>query len=269
MNPFDSAWDFFKASGRRSIADQSASEGSSGGHMSRKERFMGAGFPKIRAAGYGPTGNSSGLAGSKEKGRQVKDYFSEPGATAPDPVAPLEELEPDFEPVEGESEENYEDLPDEAFPEGSPSRAQPPKSRGNPFTRSEPFDAAWALLKQWEDTDWGFTADPPATADPWADVDWTNMTMGPDGKPYSTKTDPMMADLSREGGMERWLNRQISPSPIPPTMGSMRRPEGHSSQFVPRGMTPEEIKAVEQQAHPVIQQMREAAMHRFNAQHLA
>tara|TARA_R110002012_G_scaffold227991_2_gene400189 strand:+ start:845 stop:1162 length:318 start_codon:yes stop_codon:yes gene_type:complete len=78
-----------------------------------------------------------------------------------------------------------------------------------------PFDAAWALLKQWDDTDWGFTADPPATADPWADVDWTNMTMGPDGKPYSTKTDPMMADLSREGGMERWLNRQISPSPIP------------------------------------------------------
>ena len=84
-----------------------------------------------------------------------------------------------------------------------------------------PFDAAWALLKQWEGIDWGPQGhmentdwNRSVTEDPWANVDWSRMYMGPDGKPYSHKTDPMMRDLYSEGGMERTINRLNSPSPI-------------------------------------------------------
>ena len=35
-----------------------------------------------------------------------------------------------------------------------------------------PFDAAWALLKQWDDTDWTGEQQPPA--DDWAGVDWSD-----------------------------------------------------------------------------------------------
>lgn len=73
-----------------------------------------------------------------------------------------------------------------------------------------PFDAAWALLKQWEDTDWQGEQQPPA--DDWADVQW--------GAPPD------------EHGL------------ITPTM-----PEGHSSQFVnPPPMSAMQLARVRQRA---------------------
>jgi hypothetical protein len=200
MNPFDSAWDFFKAADRRSIADPSASKGSSGGHLRPYDHALGEKTDEI-----------------DRKKQLDKKYLAEMASAAPDSPPPPAKGDP-------RTEEIYEDLPDEAFPQGPPQAG--PKSRGNPrgyFQMSEPFDAAWALLKQWEGIDWanpqmgpqGLMENIPVTEDPWGDVDWSRMHMGPDGKPYSHETDPMMRDLYSQGGMERTINRLNSPSPIP------------------------------------------------------
>ena len=186
MNPFDAAWDFFKASGRHSIADPSASEGSSGGHMSRKER-MGPNIGNLHSAEL-----AEGRAQEEvddfidEEGRQRRreewpstpselketgpppaDYFEEDAADAPtvspelleqhlsDPEAWMRQEQEllDYVPEQDRDDESiYEDLPDEAFPERGPPQAPPANLGKNPrgyFQRSEPFDAAWNLLKQY------------------------------------------------------------------------------------------------------------------------
>ena len=155
MNPFDTAWDFFKAADRLSIADPSASKGSSGGHLQPYDKALGDKADEM-----------------DRKKQSDKKYLAEMASAAPDSPPPPTEGDP-------RTEEIYEDLPDEAFPQSPPLEA--PKSRGNPrgyFQMSEPFDAAWALLKQWEDTDW--TGDEhQQTADDWAGVDWSQQpTMG-------------------------------------------------------------------------------------------
>ena len=121
MNPFDTAWDFFKAADRLSIADPSASKGSSGGHLQPYDKALGDKADEM-----------------DRKKQSDKKYLAEMASAAPDSPPPPTEGDP-------RTEEIYEDLPDEAFPQSPPLEA--PKSRGNPFTRSEPFDAAWALLK--------------------------------------------------------------------------------------------------------------------------
>jgi len=169
MNPFDSAWDFFKAADRRSIADPSASKGSSGGHLQPYDKALGEKADEI-----------------DRKKQSDKKYLAEMASAAPDSPPPPTEGDP-------RTEEIYEDLPDEAFPQGPPLEA--PKSRGNPFTRSEPFDAAWSLLKQWDDTDWTGEQQPPA--DDWAGVDWSQQPMG------YRMTHP-----------SEWKDTQFSPAPI-------------------------------------------------------
>jgi hypothetical protein len=225
MNPFDTAWDFFKAAGRVTTADPS---GSKGAHWFKE---MGQVKPMTRAVGFGPTGSGEGPKSRSKDYRQTKTYFDEPHATAPDPDPDEDEAPPDFDPALDEGDKGiYQDLPEGQFPQTSMRVTPPPRGIGNPrgyFQNSEPFDAAWALLKEWEDTDWtgvpqidsegGMTRQPaPVTEDPWAGVDWSDWAaqMHREGTTDHEDLGPYeLAGLARAGDMDamRALARQGYP----------------------------------------------------------
>ena len=214
MNPFDSAWDFFKAADRLSIADPSASKGSSGGHLQPYDKALGEKADEI-----------------DRKKQSDKKYLAEMTSAAPDSPPPPAEGDP-------RTEEIYEDLPDEAFPQGPPQAG--PKSRGNPFTRSEPFDAAWALLKQWDDTDWtGEQHQPPA--DDWADVQWPDT---PNEHGLITPTMP-------EGHFTQFVNPPPMPKRFPERAPlSPLSPKGEEFHFRPDGSLAREYAQLMLRDHP-------------------